>query len=160
MYNITTNFWNIITNPHFYVVIILIIIVVAITHHVQIKSAEKTGKKVTIGAEIIKPGLNYRQILYILIYVYYGYHFPHYFIEFLIMAILFKFIDKGVCSDSFLQAFKCDNWNALKDKISCRIMYAVGSCTYDHTWSDVMLNMAGFVLGSLIFRIVHHHKKF
>ena len=157
MSNIITNFWDIVTNPHFYIVVILVIIVIAVIHHIQIKSEEKSGKIIT-GKPVNKSIVNPRRILYMLVYVYYGYHFSHYFKEFVIMAIIFKFMDKGICSDSFLQAFDCDTWPDIKNKILCRSIYAIGSCTYDHTWSDVVLNMSGFILGMFIYKMIHRKK--
>lgn len=154
MPNILSNFSSIVKNPHFYVVIILAIVIFVISFLIDSRrDPEKSN--VTIGALIIDPKkFNWKRILYMLLYVYYGYHFPYFFVEFLIIAIVWKFAQQRLCLDSFLQAVKCDNWFAMRDKLFCKAINYTGDCQNAHNWFDVVFNMIAFLAGAAIFRMV------
>lgn len=139
MSNILVNLSNIITNPHFYVLIIIVISIITIEYIIRDKS-----KKNNVSAIQSTPNINSHRILYFLLYVYYGYHFPANFIEFLIFAIIWIFLEKGVCSNTFRKIIGCDH----SDNLFCENIVLIGNCKYDH-WIDLAINMTGFIIGSM-----------
>ena len=147
MTDIFTNFSDIISNPHFYVLIILVIVIITIGYFIRRSLEKKHG----VGAIRKKSKINSRQILYIALYVYYGYHFPNNFVEFLIMAIAWKLVEQGICSSFVAQVTKC---NYSSSNFLCEAIELIGNCEHAQ-WKDILFNMMAFVCGSLIFKIRH-----
>jgi hypothetical protein len=138
-----TNILNIIKSPNFYVPILLIIIIVAIGRSLIFFRNGMATKLINFGD--IK--IDFWSISHILLYVYFGYHFPDYFIEFLLIGTLWEYFESVYCQDWVKQLIGCNNSNSF----ICRKFDEDRDCSY---WygkiDDVAMNMIGFVIGAYL----------
>lgn len=138
------NFYTIITNPKFYIVVIMIILFIMLLNIVDnnIKSKLKTPI-----ATFKCFNLDWWSLSHFMLYIYFGYMFPDYFVEFLIIGSMWEIFESTACTIPTLASKKCDDNNT----IYCKILSNINNCDYWYgKLDDVAVNMAGYVLGSTI----------
>lgn len=136
------NIFNIIKSPKFYVPVILagVIIVLGNLYKTSVQDKMKT-----ILFNYGGFNLDWWSVTHILLYIYFGYYFPEYFIEFLIIGIGWEILESVLCKDSFQKIIQCDNPN----NILCSIISKIKGCDYWYgKLDDVVMNMLGFVIGA------------
>jgi len=91
---------------------------------------------------------------HVLLYVYFGYYFPEFFVEFLIIGTMWEIFESTFCSKQFMQVFNCSTIDKSKSSsnIVCQMINKVDNCGYWYgKLEDIPLNMLGFVIGAYIF---------
>jgi hypothetical protein len=160
MIDLFKNFYNIIKSPHFYVPLIVIIFLLIIiyilgkTFHNRIR---------VIFFKIGNSEFDLWSLSHVLLYMYFGYYFPNFFIEFLIIGSLWELFEStSFCSKPFLKFINCqmpgvtDNIVAGSDNIICKTIKKVQNCDYWYgKLEDIPLNMIGFVIGACLSKYKH-----
>lgn len=147
---IFSNIWNIIKSPKFYIPVILIILIILIgsSYNRLIHNRMSYTFFKFHGLE-----LDVWSLSHVLLYTYFGYNFPQYFVEFLILGSLWEVVESVFCKDIFSKILGCNSEN-YNSNFVCRSMINNQNCTY---WygkvDDIALNMIGFVIGVYIAKL-------
>ncbi|XWV25469.1 putative ORFan [Tupanvirus deep ocean] len=139
---VLNNLLVIIKSPNFYVPIILagILIVVGNLYQSTVQAKMKTVLFHYAGIH-----LDWWSVTHILLYIYFGYHFPDYFVEFLIIGTSWEIVESVMCKDSVQSLIKCDNL----DSLICQIISKIKGCDYWYgKLDDIVMNMFGFLIGA------------
>ena len=144
MTKILSNFRYILTNKKFYIPIIFALLLIAIGYFSKITVQSKMKRELfSIGGIRI----DWWSISHLILYVYFGYFFPEYFIEFLIIGSLWELFESTFCKESFVGLIGCRN----SENYLCKSINKFRGCDY---WygkiDDVVINMIGFVIGALL----------
>ena len=143
--NILKNFKNILLDPIFYVPVILCVIVI------MIGSVFQKPVQASMNLDIVSVfGMKFDlwSLSHLFLYIYFGYFFPQYFLEFLIIGSAWEIFESTYCKDTFLNIIGCDPGSK---RFVCKSLENNRDCKY---WygkiDDVMVNMIGFVIGAAI----------
>lgn len=144
MLQIAENMINIFTSPNFYVPVILCILLIALGNIFQLSVQKKMKTPLLQLSEVT---VDWWSISHVILYVYFGYHFPDYFIEFLILGAIWEIFENIFCKESFQKIIGCTKSNSL----FCRTMNQLKTCDYWYgKFDDIAMNMLGFVVGVLL----------
>ena len=137
-----TNIWNIIKSPKFYIPLIICFVLILIGGAFQ-EQIQNNMKIVLLDVGGIK--VDMWSITHILLYVYFGYQFPEYFVEFLLLGSLWEIFESTFCRDSLSKFIGCED----KTSFICDKLGQIRDCNYWYgKLDDVVMNMTGFVLGA------------
>lgn len=140
--NIIDNFRYILTNKHFYIpVIISFVLIMLIFLSKPIQNKMKTNLFVIFGAE-----LDFWSVSHFLLYIYFGYSFPEFFLEFLIIGCIWELIEITFSKDFFMKLINGNN-GAISNKITNHVKesnYWYGKV------DDIFVNMSGFLVGMFL----------
>ena len=142
MRNIIRNLIDIIKNPDFYIVIIIILsfIIICNIFKKSLHGKLKTTLFIFCGIEVDAWALSH-----VLLYTYFGYMFPDYFVEFLILGILWELTEITLCNETLEKIVGCVG----KKNSFCNGLRIFNSCDY---WygkiEDIPINMIGFLIGA------------
>jgi len=143
--NILTNICTIIKSPKFYIIIILSILLIVLgsfttpdfKRKMEIPLLEFNGIKITIWS-----------VTHILLYVYFGYYFPNYFIEFLIIGCIWEIFEYIWCKLPIHKIMGCTEGSNNK---FCNGINQIKNCQYWYgTVDDILMNSIGFIIGACI----------
>ena len=157
--NLKTNFKNIFKDPHFYIAIIVVFAIVIIGF--MIRKSLNTKMEV-VFFKIGKTEFDIWSLSHLILYMYFGYFFPEYFLEFLIIGTGWELFEGSFCRKLFLEMINCDTSNLPKvgkkykdsDNALCKIIKKADNCDYWYgKWQDIPTNMAGFLVGMLLSRL-------
>lgn len=144
------NLWDIIKDPKFYVPSILIILVIVggAFFRAPVQGSMKTPLFTVWGIEI-----DIWSLSHILLYIYFGYFFPAYFMEFLFIGILWELFESTYCKGEVRRFVGCEG----KNNRFCNALERNRDCMY---WygkiDDIGMNMIGFVIGAVIAKQTKH----
>lgn len=140
--NTSTNFITIFKSPHFIVPLIVALALVVLGNFFA-KSVETK-----MGRFFFKLGdskFDLWSLSHVLLYMYFGYYFPGYFVEFLIIGIVWEIIECVACPAT-KKVFGCNNNN---NNLVCNFIKQIDRCDYWYgKWEDVPVNIIGFVIGA------------
>jgi hypothetical protein len=81
------------------------------------------------------------------LYIYFGYQFPDYFAEFLVIGSLWELFETMFCRETFHGIIGCRN----NDNFVCKSIDKISSCDYWYgKLDDLVMNMIGFTIGTLL----------
>ncbi len=135
------NFVDILKSPNFYVPVLIIVILIILGNFKFsfIKNKMKT-KLFTKGCFDI----DLWSLSHLLLYIYFGFQFPDYFAEFLIIGSIWEIFETMFCKENFHKNIGCRDSN----NIFCRSIDKINSCDYWYgKLDDLVMNMIGFVIG-------------
>jgi len=141
-----SNIWHIATNPKFYVIVIiaLLLIVLGNLYMKQVQAKMKITLLNIDGLEI-----DWWSVTHIILYIYFGYFFPNYFVEFFIIGVIWELFESFFCQESVSKLLGCHK----SEHIWCRGLKKVNSCDY---WygkiDDLAMNSIGFIIGMQLAR--------
>lgn len=142
MTQIVSNFKKIFTSANFYVPVIICLLLIVLGN--VFKSGIHKKMKITL-LNIGCVDIDGWSISHLILYSYFGYHFPDYFAEFLIIGAVWELFESFFCKESLNRFIGCQDSN---NKF-CRTLGKLNSCDY---WygkvDDVVVNMIGFVFGA------------
>lgn len=146
---IIDNFATIFTSKNFYLPLIVILVAVMIGHYGN--DFIKGFNKVTLF-KIGDSEFDLWSLSHVLLYVYFGYFFPEFFLEFLIIGSLWELYESTFCSKAFLKFFNCNNTDPVEKKnLLCKLIGNINNCGYWYgKLEDIPCNMLGFVIGALL----------
>jgi hypothetical protein len=140
------NFYIIITNPKFYIVAIIIIFIIVLLNLVDSRIKSKLKTRIYTSKCFY---LDWWSISHFILYIYFGYVFPEYFVEFLLIGGAWELFESTACKIPNLVTSKCDDNSSLY----CKILANINSCDYWYgKMDDVAVNMTGYLIGSVISR--------
>lgn len=147
MSQILINFRTILTSPNFYVPVILCLSLIVMGN--VIPNIIHDNMKNTLfsfgGIDISLWSLSH-----VLLYVYFGYHFPQFFVEFLIIGAMWEGIESTFCKNSLQDVFGCAP-DSDPSNIICKGLTYISDCAYWYgRFDDIAMNMIGFVVGALL----------
>lgn len=141
---ILSNFRDILTSPNFYIPVIVAIALIVFGH------VYESVVQGTMNVTLFKVGgmeIDWWAFSHFLLYAYFGYYFPDYFIEFFIIGTLWEIFEGALCHKSFYHLLNCKNSN----NFICQRLNEIGDCKY---WygriDDIVMNTLGFVVGMVI----------
>ena len=144
MTSIITNIFSIIINPKFFVPVIIIGIIIIVGNIFKSTVQQKMKTSLFNFAGIDIDGWS---ISHVLLYIYFGYNFPMYFAEFLIIGTIWEIFENLFCKESFEKIINSRD----SDNFFCNNIRQFNSCDY---WygkvDDVAMNMIGFVIGACL----------
>lgn len=98
--------------------------------------------------------IDWWSISHIILYIYFGYIFPEYFVEFLLIGIFWEIFESftAVGTKYINKTFNCLNSN----NIFCKYIKKISSYDYWYgKFDDVVMNMIGFLIGVIL---IYHLK--
>ena len=139
---IIKNLYTIIKDPRFYIIVIVVIILIIIGSYLKYTQKIMTKKLFNLfGVKV-----DWWSISQIILYVYFGYTFPEYFVEFLIIGIFWELFE-SFCSNGkeyIEELLSCQDSN----NIICTYLKKISDNNY---WygkiDDIFMNMFGFLIG-------------
>lgn len=159
MIELAVNFIKIIKDPHFYVPLVIILILVMIGYLIKSPVYHKmTFKLLKIG----NIEFDLWSLSHVLLYMYFGYYFPDYFIEFLVIGSVWELFESTFCSKLFLRFINCnnigDNTGDNSSNILCKRIKKIKNCGYWYgKLEDIPLNMIGFVIGAYLSKNIENN---
>lgn len=96
---------------------------------------------------------------HLILYMIFGYMFPDFFVEFLIIGAGWELFETIPCSNIFWKLMNCPRESCTSCRLNplCSTMKRIDNCDYWYgKWSDIAVNMLGFVIGSTILRRAFH----
>lgn len=178
MTNLVNNFKIIFSSPRFYVALIVALILVVIGYIMPGWFQEKmTSFYFNIGSS----RFDLWSLSHVLLYIYFGYYFPNFFVEFLIIGVFWESFENTFCSASFLRLINCplsgndiSNNNMSKQELKlqyirsgsknkinntnllCKGLGKINNCGYWYgKLEDIPCNMLGFVIGAWLAKKYH-----
>lgn len=147
---IFSNIWNIIKDPMFLIPVILIILIILIGSSYyelfQTKMSYTLFKFYGLEFDIWS-------LSHVLLYIYFGYMFPGFFVEFLIFGSIWELLESIYRKDIVRKILGCNEKN-YNSNLVCRVMMHTQDCRY---WygkvDDIAVNMIGFVIGAYIAKL-------
>lgn len=140
---IIDNFKHILTSINFYVPLIIGIVIIFIGSLYQ-KKLQKYMNSVLFSIGGID--VDFWSISHVVLYIYFGYFFPEYFVEFLIIGALWEVFESTFCKNSLQKIFGCNSTSTNK---ICNTLSKLTSCDYWYgKLDDIAMNMIGFVIGA------------
>lgn len=136
------NLIDILKSPNFYVPVLVIVILIILGNFKFSLIKNKMKYKFLAKGCF---DIDMWSISHLLLYVYFGYQFPNYFAEFLVIGSIWELFESMFCKENFHRNFGCrDNKN-----IFCKTINRINSCDYWYgKLDDLVMNMTGFVIGS------------
>lgn len=137
-------FKYIITNKNFYIPIIICLVLVAFGYFSKITM--QNNMKVELF-NFFGMKIDWWSISHLVLYIYFGYHFPQYFVEFLVIGTLWEIFESSFCKESFAKLIGCQGSN----NSFCQKINKIRGCDY---WygkvDDIVVNIIGFVIGAML----------
>ena len=140
---IITNIFKIIKSPNFFVPIIICLVLVVIGG--LYNDIFQKYMKITLF-DIAGIRIDLWSISHLILYIYFGYHFPDYFAEFLIIGTVWEVLESTFFKHSMKRIVKCDDNS--KNLLCQYVAKLRGSEYWYGKIDDVGMNMLGFVIGA------------
>ncbi|XWV26802.1 hypothetical protein QJ857_gp0249 [Tupanvirus soda lake] len=151
MNNTLNNFYEIIKSPNFYVPAIISCIGLAILYLYSTPVQDRMKINLFSFGGIV---VDWWSISHILLYIYFGYYFPNYFVEFLIIGIGWEIIENLLCMNpSNKKGEVTDDYSTTRTQLYSQKDEQPGKpkCYYWYgKLDDVVMNMIGFTIGSAL----------
>jgi hypothetical protein len=92
--------------------------------------------------------IDYWSISHFLLFAVFGYILPNYPLTFLILGVLFEFIEDCLSSDETTQLADCKNKYNKKYHLMCQ--FSINNDYWYSNWSDIFVNLFGYLVGSAL----------
>lgn len=139
--NTINNLYTIITDPKFYVVAGIVVLFIIIKTPTMKSIQDNMRHKFLTNKCFYLDGWS---LSHFILYVYFGFMFPEYFIEFLLIGAGVEVFESTACKVPKIFSKQC----ADSQSLVCKSINSVRDCQYWYgKLDDLFVNMAGYVTG-------------